>query len=298
MEIPVTFIDEPTTRGSLVLGNKIGEGKFDVYEVFSSLDSTKYALKIFPKDQHAISHYMKEKLTFYLNHSNIIKQVPIICHRNDFSVLLFEFASYGDFYEIVTKNILNKEILARTYFQQLIKGIEYLHSQGLAHLDLKLDNLMLGSDFLLKIIDFDHAQNISDKTANTVGSKAYRAPEIRNLTCNNLRAADVYSAGVILFAFMAVKFPFLENEDPEGKDVRCYSTYVKDKKAFWALQNKTSYFGQDFIDLIDGMVHEDQNKRFTIKDIKGSKWYNGPALDIKSLKNEMEMRMGTIKRKI
>ena len=298
MEIPVILTNRGNQRETLRVTKTLNDGKQPVLQVYSPICQQSYALKLFPKNLYGLNQYKKEKLLFKLNHSNVIQRIPMVCCDERFFATLTEFAKYGDFFDLVTKGHLNTEQLIRTYFHQLIEGIEYIHSQGVAHLDLKLENIMLGSDSQLKIIDFDQSQMITDKIITSGGTVAYRAPEVINGTCKNLTAADVYSAGVILFAFMAVKFPFLENEDPEGKDVRCYSTYVKDKKAFWALQNKTSYFGQDFIDLIDGMVHEDQNKRFTIKDIKGSKWYNGPALDIKSLKNEMEMRMGTIKRKI
>jgi len=72
--------------------------------------------------------------------------------------------------------------LCRTFFHQLIDGIEYLHSQNLAHMDLKLENLVLGDDFKLKIIDFDLAISLTDEKNDQyggAGTKNYRAPEVR-----------------------------------------------------------------------------------------------------------------------
>lgn len=43
---------------------------------------------------------------------------------------------------------------AKYYFRQLIKGVEYLHSEDIVHRDLKLENLVLDKDFQLKIVDF------------------------------------------------------------------------------------------------------------------------------------------------
>jgi serine/threonine protein kinase len=44
--------------------------------------------------------------------------------------------------------------LSRKYFRQLIIGVSYLHSVGVAHRDIKPDNLLIGCDGQLKIADF------------------------------------------------------------------------------------------------------------------------------------------------
>jgi len=301
LAIPITFLDNPTTQDSVYLENKLGEGKYHVYEVYSPTYKTRYALKVFPKSPLGITHYRAEKLTFHLNHPNVIHQVPIICHSSDFSALLTEFATYGDFFEIVTSGILNSEKLIRSYFHQIVAGLEYLHSQNIAHLDLKLDNLTIGADFLLKIIDFDQAQCLQDHFTESVGTKGFRAPEIRNKTCSNLAAADIFSIGVILYACKVKQLPFKEKEDPEKIDVSCYETYAEQKPLFWKTnakyQNNENFFSEDFIELIDGMVHEDPRKRMTLQEIKDSKWYNGPVFNAEELANEVKYELEELKNK-
>ena len=49
------------------------------------------------------------------------------------------------------------EPLARHYFKQLMFGLEYCHSNGVTHRDLKPDNLLLDGNFVLKIGDFGYA---------------------------------------------------------------------------------------------------------------------------------------------
>ena len=291
MEILVTFPDEPQAKNSLIVNKKVGSGKFSVYQVHSPAHKENFAMKVFPKNKTGTTQYLKEKLMFKLSHPNIIERIPVSCHKNNFYALLTKFAKHGDFFELVTKDILNKEIFVRSYFRQLIEGIEYIHSQGIAHLDLKLDNLMLGEDFKLKIIDFDQAQLLTDGLISSGGSEGYRAPEVIKGTCKNLAAADVFSAGIILYAFKAKEFPFVEAYDPECRDSRCYSTFVKNNDHFWQKkaeqkQNK-SFFSVNFIELINSMLHPRPSKRCTIAEIKGSKWYQGPVVDEETLASEM-----------
>jgi serine/threonine protein kinase len=54
------------------------------------------------------------------------------------------------------------ERVARMYFRQLIGGIEYMHSKGVYHRDLKLENIVLSETLELKIADFGSSMNISD----------------------------------------------------------------------------------------------------------------------------------------
>lgn len=301
MEISVVFPDRPSTKDSLQVTKKIGEGKFVIYQAYSPSHKTSYALKVFPKNAYGATHYQKEKFLSKLTHPNVIQYIPVKSQNSKFYTILTELAPYGDFFDVVTRGVvLSNEVLVRTYFHQLIKGIEYIHAQGVAHLDLKLENLMMGTDFTLKIIDFDQAQPISDKQITSKGSIGYRAPEIVNDTCYDPTAADVYSAGILLYAFQAKEYPFLELQDPENKDHRCYSTFVHNNETFWnakaEVKGDLTLFSDDFVELVNGMLECDAKKRWTLKEIKNSKWYKGPILRAESLKMEMKRKWESLMR--
>jgi len=290
-EFMITYTDGSRVTEGLKLLSQFKECKLFVYGVYSSNRKTKYVLKLFPKTKFGVTQYSKEKLMFPLSHKNIISRVPIVCHDDRFYPLLTEHAQYGDFFNLVTKGYLNSEVLVRTYFHQMIAGLEYIHSQGVAHLDLKLDNILLGADFQLKIIDFDQAQSAKDDVITSGGTTNYRAPEVIDGSCYEMTAADIFSAGVILFTFLARQFPFTEKEDPTHTNVNCYSTFVHNNDAFWAGKIKQrgskNVFTQDFMDLVNGMCDDDCLERFTISQIKASKWYRGPVLDDATLKTQM-----------
>jgi len=237
MEICVAFSDEPTMTDTLKITKKLGIGKFCVFEAYSITHKRSYALKIFPNNPLGTAQFHKEKLIYPLNHPNIIKSEPIQCYDKRIHCLLTEIAKYGSFFEITNNKHLDSQILIRTYFHQLVIGIEYIHSQGLAHLDLKLENLMLGADFQLRIIDFDQSQPISDPFVTSMGTMNYRAPEIKRERCLDSCAADIYSAGIILFAFISQEFPFIEQKCNE-KSFMTYESFIENNKEFWKKEEK------------------------------------------------------------
>mmetsp|Transcript_25302 Transcript_25302/g.22322 ORF Transcript_25302/g.22322 Transcript_25302/m.22322 type:complete len:80 (+) Transcript_25302:447-686(+) len=65
-----------------------------------------------------------------------------------FNYILLEHAMYGNLSKINSYQAAhNDEKLVRTYFQQLINGLEYLHTNGVSHLDIKTVNLLIGKDY-------------------------------------------------------------------------------------------------------------------------------------------------------
>src|SRR5690606_5457236 len=117
-----------------------------------------------------------------------------------------------DFFEVINSKVLTQdEKLVRTYFHQFVEGLEYLHSQGIAHLDLKPDNLLFGEDHKLKIADFDLSYICGDDSIRGKGTINFRAPEIKDYECKKPFAADIYSAGIILFALMFGYLPYDEH---------------------------------------------------------------------------------------
>lgn len=282
MEISVTFTQQSETPILLKVAKKLAQGKFSVYQVYSPSYGTSYALKAFPKSSYGEKQYSKEMMISTLSHQNIIHYFPTECHHDKFHFMLTEFLQNGDFFDVVTKNLLTSEPLIRTYFHHLVAGVEYIHSQGVAHLDLKLENLMLGNDMKLRVIDFDQAQPFKDEKLTSGGTVGYRAPEVMNGICSDLAAVDLYAIGILLYIFMVNEYPFTELKDPKQKGIWYYSKFITQNRTFWsekAMEKQDqNIFSRDFIELVNGLLECDVKKRFTIEDVKKSKWFNGPIL--------------------
>jgi len=282
---------------SFKIVQKLGQGKFPVYLIHSDECNQYFTMKVYPfKGGELNPRFLNEARFSCLNHPNVnpilALQPESECYYQgkytNVSFLLSEFAPNKTFFEVFeTSKIAFDETLARTYFHQLIDGIEYLHLNGVAHLDLKLENLLLSKNLTLKITDFDLSYKQNDKQISTTGTKYYRAPELINKKCANTQVLDIYSAGIILFVFKTGGIlPHLEEGLIHG--INLFKLFYNDSKAFWnihsKLQNKSlGFFDSNFTELFESMVTLEPNQRATISQIKASKWYNGPIYSDKEV---------------
>jgi len=277
--------------------HQIDAGKFMIFLAKSQTSDKKYALKAYPYQKDgACSLYTNEKKFMSYKHPSVIDIIeanedcylPINGIKQRSSYILMEFAPYKDFHDLIMeKNVTLDEKLARTYFHQLIQGLEYLHSQGVYHLDIKLENLLVGEDFQLKIADFDISYIKGQGTISSRGTKCYRAPELARGACSNPASADIYSSAIILFIFMSNGYiPYTEEKSPSGVDL--YPLLKQEDPKFWEhhtrFQKQTpDFFGEDFKELFMSMIKTDSSKRSTIESVKKSNWYNGPVYNSEEL---------------
>ncbi|KAG6335201.1 hypothetical protein ID866_3895 [Astraeus odoratus] len=89
-----------------------------------------------------------------LKHVNVIETVDIVCDHGHFYEIM-EYAPHDLFSVVMSGKMLRPEIYC--IFRQICDGVAYLHSLGLAHRDLKLDNCVLTKGNVLKLIDFGTA---------------------------------------------------------------------------------------------------------------------------------------------
>ena len=149
-----------------------------------------------------------------LNHPNIVQ--------------VFDFAEEGDVAYIVMEMVRGREL--KTFFDakerfelkevvhimgELCEALHFAHEANIIHRDIKPANVMIDSQGRVKLTDFgvarvtDTDRTISDKTqaGAVVGTPAYMSPE--QIQGNPIdRRTDIFSAGVILYEFLAGAKPF------------------------------------------------------------------------------------------
>jgi serine/threonine protein kinase len=102
------------------------------------------------------------------------------------------------------------EARAIPLFRQTVSAIAYCHLKGVAHRDLKLDNILLTTRNVIKVIDFGFSIFTKQQRKCKVfcGTPTYMAPEIINKAEYSGPGADVWALGVILYALLCGCFPF------------------------------------------------------------------------------------------
>lgn len=106
--------------------------------------------------------------------------------------------------------MIEDEMLIRTFFRQIAGGLEYLHLKKIAHLNLKLENLVIGKDYELKIEGMTYSFHDGDNQIIGKGTKNFRAPELRAGKYHNPMNADIFSLGIILFVLKEGRLPYKE----------------------------------------------------------------------------------------
>lgn len=114
-------------------------------------------------------------------------------------------------------------------FRQIVDGVNYLHSMGLAHRDLKLDNCVMTTDNIVKLIDFGTATVFhypgkhQIPASGVVGSDPYLAPEVLHKDTYDPRLTDVWSVAIIFMCMVLRRFPW---KIPDMKTDMSYRLYV------------------------------------------------------------------------
>jgi hypothetical protein len=173
------------------------------------------------------------------------------------------------------------EKLSRTFFRQIVGGLEAMHDESLAHRDIKPQNVLLTSQFSIKIADFGSSKRFrSDQLMKTsrVGTRGYQAPELL-LQRGYTTKCDIFSLGVLLFVSLTKHPPFKQaiQEDPWFRQIA-----KKDYKNFWRKHPKDN-LSATCRDLIVKMLCYQPLDRFTIQQVRDHPWlkepvYTGPEL--------------------
>lgn len=138
-----------------------------------------------------------------------------------------EYAPYDLFSVVMSGKMARPEIYC--VFRQIIDGVNYLHEMGLAHRDLKLDNCVMTTDNIVKLIDFGTATVFhypgkhQIPASGVVGSDPYLAPEVLNKDQYDPRLTDVWSVAIIFMCMILRRFPW---KIPDYKTDMSYRLYV------------------------------------------------------------------------
>lgn len=302
----------------------IGEGGAAVVKLMKSRTAGNiekhdkvFAVKEFrPRDpdeenQHDYERKIKSEyaISKSLEHPNIVETYHL-CHSGEKWYHVMEYCELGDLNDLINRNYFSRED-RNCMFKQLVRGVDYLHQRGIAHRDLKSENILVDKTGCLKIADFGTAEVFVGKHPGLsnckrasivdpeetirycepgwVGSRPYMAPEIYQRKGEyDPRAVDVWSSAIVYLTLCFGGNPW-DHASPDCKNFNIYcDTWDQwlDKYPDGEIKNNRELpafvYTKQFMMLDDvgtkrmvfGMLHPDPDRRWTIHDVLECKTVN------------------------
>jgi maternal embryonic leucine zipper kinase len=163
------------------------------------------------------------------------------------------------------------ESTARWVFKQLLTTVAYIHDQGIAHRDLKLENVLCDGLQQVKIVDFGFsrcAQSPGELFGTSCGSPAYAAPEVLAGKPYDGGIADMWSLGVMLFALVTGTLPWsVSNQN---------LLYEQIARCDYEIPATVSVLCAD---LIRNLIKRDPALRLTAKEAESHPWLDGVVVN-------------------
>ena len=218
-----------------------------------------------------------------VRHPYIIK---VLCHFivqadgiNNMYIFM-ELAGGGNLYKYLQKQGLPNEELSGKYFAQILCGINHMHGYGIAHRDIKLQNVLLvenarsiSGDFLMRVSDFGLSTTVKKDTYGNVqlnnttcGTPLFMAPELIDRKPYDAYQVDVWALGISLYLILTLDVPFNFRQNLPN-----VVTDMKAKKWEWSDQMLSK--PSPLLDsLMKSMLEPEPSQRIRLEDIINHKW--------------------------
>lgn len=202
---------------TLQRGDSIGHGSFgSVFKAMIADSGVVIAVKeVFIDVQRKPDEKLKVQLENEIEVMRSLRHPHIVsyygCHwADDHLQMYLEYMAGGSRAQVLANFGPLEESLIARYTQQLLLGLEYLHTQNpyILHRDIKGANVLVGLDSLAKLADFGCSKRAKETTSVTIeGSIPWMAPEV--LTHSRYgRAGDIWSFGCLVIEMATADSPW------------------------------------------------------------------------------------------
>jgi len=208
----------------------------------------------------------------------MLKHPNIVQHKETFedekhAYLVMELCAGGELLALILESGQHSEGQAARIMLQVCQALEYMHSQGVCHRDIKHENILFErrssiEDNSIKIVDFGLAckWESGEVLKEATGTLLYMAPQV--LECRYDISADLWSCGVLLYVLLCGYAPF-----PYGTEQQMVTCIRRGNFSFapadWA------GVSEDAKALIRSLLKMNPHDRFTAKQACGHSWLKG-----------------------
>jgi len=252
----------------------LGSGTGGSVQLTMNHQGNLFAIKTYTSTPTSTRILDEALFSLQLNHPNIIRTFEFVKENDQYHAIM-EYCPY-DLFSLIQQDCLSFED-TQYIFTQIVCGVYYLHTKGLAHRDLKLDNLCISQSGLVKIIDFGCLTSFKSSTLMPLkkeirlvkgicGSDPYIAPEVFSQEAYDARKVDVWALAVIYLSMVTKHFPW---EIALTSDSN-YATFLKHPEKvlhYWLPSNS------DALPLIQSMLSIDPQQRPTLDQVVQDSWF-------------------------
>ncbi|KAK4796226.1 hypothetical protein SAY86_028552 [Trapa natans] len=202
-------------------GKLVGRGTFGhVYVGFNSESGEMCAMKevtLFSDDMKSkeSAKQLMQEITMLsrLQHPNIVQYYGSETVDDKLYIYL-EYISGGSIYKILQEYGRLGELAIRSYTQQILSGLAYLHAKSTVHRDIKGANILVDPNGRVKLADFGMAKHITGHSCplSLKGSPYWMAPEVIKNTSGCNLAVDIWSLGCTVLEMATTKPPWSQYE--------------------------------------------------------------------------------------
>ncbi|XP_068602717.1 myosin light chain kinase, smooth muscle-like [Brachionichthys hirsutus] len=229
-----------------------------------------------------------------LHHPQLVQCVDAFEGKSDI-VMVLEMISGGELFErIIDEDFELTEREVIKYMLQIVDGVNFIHKQGVVHLDLKPENIMCvnktGSK--IKLIDFGLARRLENAGTLKVlfGTPEFVAPEVINYEAISY-PTDMWSIGVICYILLSGLSPFMGDSDNETLSNVTSASWDFEDEAFDEISDNAK-------DFITNLLKKDMRARLTCAKCYEHTWLKQDTNTMKAKKLSKErMKKYILRRK-
>ncbi|OJJ42922.1 hypothetical protein ASPZODRAFT_19904 [Penicilliopsis zonata CBS 506.65] len=268
-----------------------------------------YAVKVFRHSAPSNltdSHLLEQRILSHLQgQPNIITLIDCLHDERNDLCFVMEFCAGGDLQNLIVQAGRLDPIESDCFFKQMMRGVEFMHEQGIAHRDLKTENILVTSSGEVKVADFGNAEWVDQQSGCTPrrsrkkkatrrrmsGTIPYTAPEEldggddsfllpQEDESYDARAGDVWAAGLVYVAMRTGHLLWrVACEDEDGG----YGEYLRGRREE-GFSPIDGLGGTRCRNVIYAMLCPNAHRRITASEVLRSEWIYDVVVCVDHLK--------------
>lgn len=268
--VPDIIFDRNDSSLKLIKEHYLGKGAFgQCYALKCAKTGKMFAGKFLNKNEiekYSITDKIIQEINIHksVNHQNIVRFESCI-EDEEFIYIILELCSNRSMSELIRSRKCVQTFEAKYFMKQVVSAVLYLHEKKIIHRDLKLANLFINSDMIIKVGDFGVAVKVTDELSmrrSLCGTPNYIAPEVLSRKGHSYEV-DIWALGCILYTLLIGIPPFETNSVEK--------TYELISKCQYNLPNSINLTASSFIRC---SLQKDPEKRPSIKKLSDHDFLN------------------------